>query len=80
MEQVERLLKAISNELGFPIALPNEEFIEIQQFHLVYVNADEVSDLMGNERVFSYAFTGKDKIAVSYMYKRDIERLRKAGA
>lgn len=79
-EQVERLLKAISNELGFPIALPNGEFEETQQFNLQYVNAGDVNDLMENERVFSYAFTGRDKIAVSYMYKRDVEKLQKAGA
>ncbi|MFJ7841295.1 hypothetical protein ACIQXG_17785 [Lysinibacillus sphaericus] len=80
LEQVERLLGAISKALGFPIALPKEEFEEIQQFHVAYVDGDNVDDLMENERVLSFAFISKDKIAVSYMYKSDVEKLRKAGA
>ncbi len=80
LEQVDRLLNTISNELGFPIVIPKAEFEEIQQFTLKYVNPDEVDDLMEDEKVMSFAFTGRDKVAVSYIHKRDMERMKKTGA
>lgn len=73
---IDKHLQAISNVLGFPISLPKSEFKMIQEFHIEYVNANDVSDLMENDKVYSYAFTGKDTLAISYMYNKDLEKLK----
>lgn len=67
-----KFLNKLSLLLGFPIALPNEGFEVTQQFHLCYKDAREVEDLMSNPRVYTYAFTAKNKIAVSLMQSKDM--------
>lgn len=78
--KIDNRLKVLSQLLGFPITLPQGEFETIQEFDVHCVHADDVDDLMEKESVFSFALTGQDEVKVSYMYKRDMERMKKAGA